>query len=88
MAGRAVVLLGWGVREASLTRVAGGQPQGIKEAKEEQKAVKQIWTDDQAGPWQRGEMVCELARAVMPGYQSQGGFCWRHLLLTLGKLED
>ena len=82
------MLLGWGVREASLTRVAGGRPQGIKEAKQGQKAVKQIRTDDQAGPWQRGEMVCELAQAVMTGYQSRGGFCWRHLLLTLGKLKD
>lgn len=54
MAGRAVVLLGWGVREASLRRVAGGRPLEIKGAKQEQKAVKQMQTDDQAGPWQRG----------------------------------
>lgn len=84
--GRGAVL-GWGVREASLRRVARGQPPEIKGEKQEQKAVKQIRTDDQAGPWQRREAVCELARAVTPEYQSQGDFSWRHLLLTLGKLK-
>lgn len=41
--GRGAVL-GWGVREASLRRVARGQPPEIKGEKQEQKTVKQIRT--------------------------------------------